>query len=65
VELSGHRLHGGTLLPAEVKARAPGARLALSLRWKEVEVNAALDPALFRLDPPEGARVVDLEPPAR
>jgi hypothetical protein len=65
VELSGHRPHGGALLPAEVKARAPGARLGLSLRWQEVEVNAPVDPALFRLAPPEGTRVVDLEPGAR
>lgn len=65
VELSGHRPRGGVALPSEVKARAPGARLALSLRWKEVEVNGPLDPALFRLDPPEGARIVDLEPAPR
>jgi hypothetical protein len=65
VELSGHRPRGGVALPTEVKAGAPGARLALSLRWKEVEVNGPLDPALFRLDPPEGARIVDLEPGPR
>jgi hypothetical protein len=65
VELSGHRLRGGALLPAEVRARAPGAGLALALRWKEVEVNGPLDAALFRLAPPDGARVVDLAPPAR
>ncbi len=65
VELSGHRDRGGALLPAEVVARAPGAGLALTLRWREVEVNGALDPALFRLAPPEGARVVDLEPAPR
>lgn len=65
VELSGHRPRGGALLPAEVTARAPGAGLALALRWKEVEVNGPVDAALFRLAPPEGARVVDLEPAAR
>lgn len=64
VELSGHRLRGGVPLPTEVVARAPGASLALSLRWKEVEVNGPLDPALFRLVPPQGARLVDLAPPS-
>jgi hypothetical protein len=65
VELSGHRPRGDASLPTEVKARVPGAGLALSLRWKAVEVNAPLDPALFRLDPPEGARIVDLAPSPR
>ena len=64
VELEGHRLQGGALLPAQVAARAPGARVALSLRWKSVEVNGPIDPGLFRLAPPEGARVVDLPPSA-
>lgn len=64
VDLSGHRPHGDVLLPAEVSIRARGAGVTLSLRWKEVEVNGALDPALFRLAPPEGARVVDLASPA-
>lgn len=65
VALAGHRPRGGAVLPTELTARAPGARLALSLRWKEVEANGAVDPALFRLTPPEGARVVDLDPAPR
>jgi hypothetical protein len=65
VELSGHRPRGGASLPTEVTARVPGAGLALALRWKEVEVNGPLDPDLFRLAPPEGARIVDLEPAPR
>jgi hypothetical protein len=65
VELSGHRPRGGAVLPTEVTARAPGARLALSLRWKEVEANGPVDPSLFGLVPPEGARIVDLGPAAR
>jgi len=40
----------------------------IGLHWKEVEVNGEVDPALFRLEPPAGARVVELEegdaPPA-
>lgn len=61
VALAGHRPRGEAVLPTEVTARAPGAGLSLSLRWKAVEVNGPLDPALFRLTPPEGARLVDLE----
>jgi hypothetical protein len=65
VELSGHRPRGGAVLPATLSARAPGAKVALALRWKSVEANGQIDPALFRLTPPEGARVVDLPPAAR
>jgi hypothetical protein len=64
VTLTGHQRRGGVLLPGRVAARAPAARLALSLRWKSVEVNGPVDPGLFRLEPPAGARVVDLAPAA-
>jgi hypothetical protein len=64
VDLAGHRPYGEALLPREVTARAPAAGVALSLRWKEVEVNRPIDPALFRLAPPDGARIVDLAPPS-
>lgn len=64
VTLTGHRLHGGVPLPGEVAARAPGARVALRLRWTSVEVNRPVEPGLFRLAPPDGARVVDLPPAA-
>ena len=37
--------------------------MSLELRWKDdLQVNGPSDPALFRLDPPRGARVVDLAP---
>ena len=62
-EFSGHRLRDGRLVPTEVTARAPGDRVVLSLRWRELEVNQPVDPSLFRLSPPAGARVVDLDPP--
>lgn len=65
VELLGHRPLGGAWLPAQVVARAPQEGLTLTLRWRAVEVNQPLDPALFRLATPEGARVVDLDPAAR
>jgi hypothetical protein len=63
-EFSGHVLHGGQSLPTRVTAHVPDARVDLSLRWRELEANGPVDPALFRLSPPAGARVVDLDPPA-
>jgi hypothetical protein len=32
----------------------------VKLEWRDVEVNGETDDALFRLDPPRGARVVEL-----
>jgi hypothetical protein len=61
--LSGHRLRGGLPMPTEVTLRAPHAGLSLDLRWKELEVNARLDPKLFRLEAPAGAKVMELEGP--
>jgi Domain of unknown function (DUF4292) len=53
---------GGARFPTRLTLDAPAARSRVSIRWKEgVEVNAALDAALFRLVPPRGVRVVDLE----
>jgi hypothetical protein len=46
--------------PSEVKLDAGDRGVAIALAWREVEPNAALDAALFRLAPPRGARVVDL-----
>jgi hypothetical protein len=63
-EFSVHRTHAGQRLPTDVAARAPEARVAFSLHWRELEVNRPIDPSLFRLSPPAGARVVDLDPPA-
>jgi hypothetical protein len=62
-DLQGHRLQGGQRLPAEVALRAPLTGVALSLRWREQEVNGHPDPALFRQAPPPGAKVVELEEP--
>ena len=59
-DLSVHRTRGGARVPTDVSARAPQARVALELHWRELTVNAPVDPALFRLAPPAGARIVDL-----
>jgi len=60
-DFSAHRPRAGASFPTDVEARAPAAGVTLSLHWKELTVNGPVDPALFRLDPPRGARVVDLE----
>ena len=66
-DFSAHKPRAGASFPTDVEARAPVSGVALSLHWKELTVNGPLDPGLFRLDPPRGARVVDLAadaPPA-
>ncbi len=56
------RHHGGRRVPTELELNTlspPRARLTLD--WKDdLEVNRAPAPGLFRLDPPRGARIVDL-----
>jgi hypothetical protein len=46
--------------PSEVKVAVQRRGVELELAWREVELNGALDGALFALAPPRGARVVDL-----
>lgn len=54
---------GGRRFPTEVDLRGGGAEIGL--RWKDdLEVNGAPDDALFALEPPRGARVIDLAPGA-
>jgi outer membrane lipoprotein-sorting protein len=60
-EFSVHRTRAGQRMPTDLSARAPEAGVALTLHWRELEVNAPVDPSLFRLTPPSGARVVDLD----
>ena len=52
---------GALRFPGEVAIRAEAPPVRLELRWRDVEVNGTLDPALFRLEPPRGARVVELD----
>ena len=63
-EFSVHRNHAGQRLPTDLEVRAAKAGVTLSLHWRELEVNQPVDPTLFRLEPPAGAQVVDLDPPA-
>lgn len=63
---------GGIPFPGEVRLDAPASGSRLQLNWREgVEVNGALDRALFHLEPPPGVRVEEVgagpagPPPAR
>jgi hypothetical protein len=48
-------------LPAEVVVTARDPAVRIELVWKEPEPGNRLDPALFRMEPPAGAKVVDLD----
>ncbi|BDG03976.1 lipoprotein insertase outer membrane protein LolB [Anaeromyxobacter oryzae] len=50
----------GVWFPRQVALRADSPKVKLDLAWKDAEVNGEIDPKLFRLEPPRGARVVDL-----
>jgi hypothetical protein len=53
------RHRSGVFVPTDVELEGEGA--AVTLHWKEDrEVNGPVEPDAFRLDPPQGARVVDL-----
>jgi hypothetical protein len=56
-----YRFREGTRFPTDVTLEAKSLDVKLALHWREVEVNGALDPGLFALAPPQGARVVDLD----
>ncbi len=59
VAFSAFRRTAGQRIPGEVELRGGGAEV--SLLWKDdLEVNQPPDSPLFQLDPPRGARVVDL-----
>lgn len=60
LEFDGFGLRSGARFPSEVKLDAPSGKSRIQLAWRDVEVNPDLDPALFRFEPPRGARVVDL-----
>lgn len=60
LQFEGFHVRSGALFPDQVQLDAPSARSAVRLAWRELDVNGAPDPALFRLEPPRGARVVEL-----
>lgn len=50
----------GTFLPGDVTLSSAPPSVRVELGWVDFEANARLEAALFRLEPPAGARVVDL-----
>ncbi len=61
LEFDGFSTRGGLRFPTEVRLDAPAGHARVHLAWRDVEVNPGVEPSLFRLQPPKGARVVDLE----
>lgn len=62
LDFDAFRSFAGGRFPGEVRLRADDPRVRLDLRWgEEVEVNGRLDGVRFTLDPPRGARIVDLD----
>ena len=61
VEFSEHRAHGAAWFPDFFALRSDAANVRLELRWEQLEVNGALDPALFELRPPKGVQVIDVD----
>jgi hypothetical protein len=53
----------GATPPGDVTFASKEPPVRVDLGWVDYEANAALDPKLFRLDPPAGARIVDLDAP--
>jgi len=57
---SAFRDRGGAPFPEVVSLRSAPAQVEVELSWTEVEVNGPLDPGLFELEPPRGARVEEV-----
>jgi hypothetical protein len=53
--------HGGVWFPRELALRASAPKVKLDVRWKRVQVNPELDDGMFRMEPPRGARIVELD----
>jgi hypothetical protein len=51
----------GSPFPTRIALTAEEPRVSLQVAWGDVEVNAALEPELFHMETPRGARVVDLD----
>jgi hypothetical protein len=56
------RERAGTRFPGELTLEADGGRPKIEVRWRDdLEVSPPVDRALFALEPPRGARTVDLQ----
>lgn len=53
----------GRAFAHRVRLRVPGRKLTVEVRFRDVELPPALEPSPFALDPPPGARIVDVDGP--
>ncbi|BDG09353.1 DUF4292 domain-containing protein [Anaeromyxobacter paludicola] len=61
LDLNLRRHRAGVVFPLELKLIAPSARSTVELTWGEdLDINGRVDPKLFEMNPPKGARVVEL-----
>jgi len=62
LEFDDFRRREGVRFPTRLELDAPAGHAHIRLTWRDdLEVNGPLDAGLFRLQPPKGARVIDLE----
>ncbi|HZZ85357.1 MAG TPA: DUF4292 domain-containing protein [Anaeromyxobacteraceae bacterium] len=62
LELNLRRHRAGVVFPHELKLVAPSARSTVELTWgDDLVVNGRIDPRLFEIKAPAGARVVELD----
>ncbi len=62
VELNLRRHRAGVVFPQELKLIAPSAHSTVELTWDDdLAINGRIDPRVFEMNPPAGARVVELD----
>jgi hypothetical protein len=54
----------GAAPPGDVTLTSKDPAVRVEVGWVDYEANAALDASLFRMEPPAGARIVELDVPA-
>jgi outer membrane lipoprotein-sorting protein len=51
----------GVRFPFGAKLKAAARKVEVEVSWRSAEVNTPLDARLFRLEPPKGAKVIELQ----
>jgi hypothetical protein len=64
LDLSHFRSLGTARFPVEARLDAPLDKARIELSWSDVELNGPPQEALFHLEPPKGAKIVELSPGA-
>lgn len=64
LEFSYFRFLGAARFPVKVQLDAPREQARIDLTWSDVELNGTLSEVLFRMTPPQGAKIVELSPGA-